>query len=317
MTLHELDAGRLQELGRELRREPFPEVFLDWPEFWARDRRDAEWLVEPILARGRGHSIYAQHKVGKSLLMQHLAAGLAQRADVLAMYFDYEMSEDDLYERLEDMGYGPESDLDRLRYALLPSLPPLDSQEGGRAIAEILDYELAVAPDLHPVVVIDTIGRALQGEENPADTIRDFYRYTGVELKRRRVTWARLDHAGWDATKGARGSSAKGDDVDVIWRLLATEGGLELVKVAARMGWIPEKVPLRKETDPVLRFAACETSWPAGTVETAGLLDDLGVSLDASRRQAQSALKAAGQGRRAEVIAAAQRHRRISRGGGP
>jgi hypothetical protein len=286
-----------------------PSRFIEWPAFWTKDRAASDWLVEDILARGRGHSIFAGHKVGKSLLMLWLSVTLAQRPDVLVVYLDYEMGEDDLYERLADMGCGPDSDLSRLRYALLPSLAPLDTSEGGRELAALVGREMAAHPGCHPVVVIDTIGRAVQGEENPADTIREFYRCTGMELRRLGVTWARLDHAGKDPAKGARGSSAKGDDVDVVWQLVKIEGGLELVKVAARMGWVPERTSLRLEEGP-LRFVATPTSSPAGTLEAAELLDGLRVPLDASRRVAATALRSADQGRRTEVLLAALRYRR-------
>src|SRR5207249_3684126 len=101
-------------------------------------------------------------------------------------------------------------------------------------------------------------------DENSADTIRAFYRYTGLGLKKRGVTSARLDHSGKDGTKGRRGSSAKGDDVDVIWRVERTNEGLILKRDAARMGWVPERVPLRRLDDP-LRYVIATGSWPAGT----------------------------------------------------
>src|SRR5262249_19746449 len=50
--------------------------FIDWAEFWSRDHTAAEWLVEDVLARGRGHSLYASRKSGKSLLMLWLALRL-------------------------------------------------------------------------------------------------------------------------------------------------------------------------------------------------------------------------------------------------
>jgi hypothetical protein len=33
-----------------------------------------------------------------------------------------------------ELGYGPDDDMSRLHYALLPSLPPLDTREGANAI---------------------------------------------------------------------------------------------------------------------------------------------------------------------------------------
>jgi hypothetical protein len=283
-------------------------LFVDWPAFWARDRSEPDWLLEGILARARGHSIFAPHKVGKSLLMLWCAGELVAQG-VLVLYLDFEMGEEDLYERLDDMGQGPESDLSLLRYALLPNLPPLDTPAGARTLMRIVDAELAAHPGVHLAVVIDTIGRATVGEENSNDTIQNFYRHTGLGLKQRRCTWARLDHAGWDPSKGARGASAKGDDVDVVWRLVPIEGGVELRRVAARMGWVPEKVSLQLREEP-LRFDPVPLSWPAGTETTAAMLDHLGVPLETSIRAAQAALRAEGEGRRRQVVNAALNWRR-------
>lgn len=286
------------------------DVFVGWDKFWARDRREAEWLYPPILARGRGHAIFAAHKVGKSLVLLDIAARLATGRDpVVVVYLDYEMGEDDLYERLADMGYGADTDLSRLRYALLPSLPPLDQPDGAAALFAILDAVEAAHPDHHVVVVIDTTGRAVAGEENSADTIRGFYRWTGLGLRQRGATWARLDHAGKDPTRGQRGSSAKGDDVDVVWRITPADGGLLLRREASRMSWIPERVALHRSVDP-LRFVVADGMWPAGTAEVAGLLDGLGVPVDAGERPAGQALRDAGHRRSQAIVRAAQRWRR-------
>lgn len=292
---------------------PAPPIdpFIDWTEFWSRDRSAPEWLLEDMLARGRGHSIYAPHKGGKSLLALWWASRLVAEG-VVVIYLDYEMGEDDLHERLGDMGHGPGSDLSLLRYALLPTLPPLDTAAGGAELLAIADREMERHPGRHVAVVIDTIGRATVGEENPADTIRGFYRHTGLGLKQRGATWARLDHAGKDPARGARGSSAKGDDVDIVWRLVPVEGGVELHRDAARMGWVPERVTLRLEGDPVLRFVPTSGSWPSGTIETAAALDRLKVPLEASGQQALAALREVNEGRRKAVVLAALRHRRMA-----
>ena len=286
------------------------EVFVRWPTFWDRDHSQAEWVFEDVLARGRGHALYAGHKEGKSLFTLYLAASVATgTAPCVVVYLDYEMSEQDVFERLADMGYGPESDLSRLRYALLPSLPPLDTADGARALAAIIDRVEAEWPQHHVVVIIDTISRAVAGEENDADTFRAFYAHTGIELKRRGATWARLDHGGKDPTKGMRGASAKGDDVDVVWRLARSEKGVTLQRDAARMSWVPEKVSFGIQEDP-LRYIRIEYVWPAGTSDTAELLDRLQIPLEASANTAVAALKAAGDGRRKQVVLAALKWRR-------
>lgn len=59
------------------------------------------------------------------------------------------------------------------------------------------------------MVVIDTISRAVGGEENDNDTWLNFYQYTGLRLKQAKVSVIRLDHTGKDLTEGERGGSAK------------------------------------------------------------------------------------------------------------
>lgn len=287
--------------------------FVDWRTFWAREREPAEWVFEDVLARGRGHAIYAKHKQGKSLLTLYMAAKIATgEQDVVVVYLDYEMGEEDLYERLDGMGYGARDDLSRLRYALLPLLPPLDTDAGCAALSAMLDGVQAEYPDMHQVVIIDTIGRAVKGPEDEADTWRDFHRHAGMMLKRRGCTWARLDHGGKDIAKGQRGSSGKGDDPDVVWRLERTQNGVTLHRDVARMAWVPEKVTF-KIVEPPLSFEPAPFDWPAGTWETIEVLNRLGVPLSASVKVANAALRDADEGRRTAIVSAALRARREQR----
>src|SRR5262245_19771490 len=270
LTQREDFAGGYQpsedELWDDYDHEP-RQVFIDWPEFWADDGPDDEWLYEPVFAQGRGHAVYASHKQGKSLFVLWCAAQIATtRQDVDVIYLDYEMTRNDIRERLEDMGYGPGSDLTRLYYALLPSLPPLDTLEGMNALMELVRN--VERPEAHLFIVIDTTARAAQGDENSADTYRNFYRWTGTALKRHGITWVRLDHAGKDPTKGQRGSSSKGDDVDVVWRLQQADNGIVLHRDVARMSWVPETVKFALSTEPLAYTPGAEL-WPAGTAELA------------------------------------------------
>lgn len=288
------------------------DTFIDWSTFWAKDRADADWLVEDVIARGRGHALYAPAGSKKSLFLLWLCARLATSRDAVAVvYFDYEMTEDDLYDRLEAMGYGADSDLSRLHYALLPDLPPLDTLPGADAVSEILDRVEDSHPDHHLLVVIDTTARAVEGPENDADTYRRFSTATGNPLKRRGVTWVRLDHTGKDLTKGQRGSAAKSDDPDLVWELRETQNGIKLTARKRRMRWAPEWVAFALRDDP-LRFESIAGDWPEGMQEVVDLLDDLDVPVDvaASTKVAVDALKEAGTPRRRQVVSAAQRWRR-------
>ena len=283
---------------------------VDWPQFWERDHTVEEWIYQDILARGRGHAIYAAHKAGKSLFTLSVAAKLATGSEpIVVLYLDYEMTEADLFERLDEMGYGPQTDLSRLRYALLPSLPPLDTAEGSVDLMRLVDKVRGDWPGHHLVVVIDTISRAVCGEENSADTFRSLYNWTGIQLKRRGATWVRLDHAGKDSERGQRGSSSKGDDVDVVWHLKQTENGITLRRQVSRMSWVPEKVTFKLTEDP-LAFVPLVGDWPPGTGALANILDRLDVPLNASRREASARLREIDEGRRHELVTAALCFRR-------
>lgn len=283
-------------------------VFVDWATFWAEDDDEQEWVWRNVLAKGRGHAIYAVHKGGKSLLALYMAADMAT-SGFSCLYLDYEMTKSDVRERLRDMGYGPDSDLSHLYYALLPTLPALDSEEGGVALAQIVDRIAAADPGRHLVTVIDTISRAVWGEENSADTWRLFYVHTGLRLKQRGVTWLRLDHGGKDSTKGQRGSSGKGDDVDVVWKLTPTQNGILLKRELARMSWVPETVALLQEDFP-LCYLPAKFDWPDGTAVLANIMDRLQLPLDASVRTAGVELRKIDEGRRHDFVSAALRFRR-------
>jgi 5S rRNA maturation endonuclease (ribonuclease M5) len=281
---------------------------LDWHALFTAEHTGDDWLIENVIARGRGHALYAGHKAGKSLFMLWaIVEHLTTNPDTDVIYLDYEMTEDDIRERLEDMGHGVHTDLTRLHYYLLPSLPPLDTNEGRDAVLALV--ERWQRPGCNVLVVIDTTGRAVQGDENSADTIRAFYASTGIALKQRGVAWARLDHAGKDPFKGQRGSSAKGDDVDIVWHLVEDDDGISLHRDAARMSWVPEKVAYRMHASP-LRYEEVIELWPAGTAHLAAELDRLDVPLKAGRPTARKILTDAGVTVRNDVIAAALRYRR-------
>jgi hypothetical protein len=297
------------EEARHAAGEPL-DPFIDWRAFWNRDRSEAEWLVDQILASGRGHSFYASQKTGRSLLLLWIATQLATGPEPFTViYVDYEMADDDLFERLSDMGYGPDDDLSRLRYWQLPSLDALDTEAGGTTFLEWIDRVAWQRPADHIVVIIDTYSRAVAGAENDSDTTRAFYRHTGLGPKQRQITYARADHAGKDVTRGQRGSSAKGDDVDVVWRVERTDDGLLLARDVSRMGWVPERVALARMDDP-LRYVVAVAAWPAGTKTLADVLDGLGLPFDATNRQSREALKRANKTATNAVLRAAIKYRK-------
>jgi Fe2+ transport system protein FeoA len=50
---------------------------------------------------------------------------------------------DDLRERLEGFGYGPDDDLSLLHYALLPTIDPLDTELGAAYVVDAAVQRLA------------------------------------------------------------------------------------------------------------------------------------------------------------------------------
>lgn len=192
---------------------------VNWNTLWE-DTSTERWLVSGFLCAGRGHMLYAPTGIGKSLLLLEVAARLASGRSVWGMppqepvrvlYIDLENSpKGDIKPRLEAMGFNW-ADLGNLVYLSFPALPSLNHQAGGETLAAAIER---LKPDL---VIFDTFSRFLDADENLARTAQDFYRFTGQMLKKQGIAFIRLDHSGKNPAMGARGNSAKGDDVDLIW----------------------------------------------------------------------------------------------------
>jgi KaiC/GvpD/RAD55 family RecA-like ATPase len=288
---------------------------VDWYQLFAEEEEESEWLAEPCLARGRSHALFAAAKSGKSLLTLWVAYCLAvgraplqhffelPQEPVRVLYLDWEQSPNDLRERLRDFGATPEQ-LSNLFYYLLPDIPALDSPEGAAALQGLID---AHKPDL---VVIDTLSRAVTGEENSADTYRNYYTHAGQVLKRARVTSIRLDHAGKDEARGQRGSSGKNDDVDIVWQLSPAEGGWELIATHTRPIWVPKQA-VKVQLDlggEVTAIRLAQRLDPPGTELGLARLRAAGVQPGTPVTEALRQLRAAtGQGARKAVLLAALR----------
>lgn len=220
----------------------------------------AEPLIPDLLNLGESGSLVAQAGAGKSLLMLDIAVALVlgksvlgtpARDPVTVMYIDMENPQAELADRLRRMGHAP-TDLSGhpLIYFSFPSLPPLDTDDGGCTLAlEAEKYD----PQL---IVLDTISRLVEGKEDSADTWRNLYNHTMVPLRRQGRTVLRLDHQGHDSSKGARGSSAKRDDVDVAWIMKCTGNQVTLTRDKGRGLAHPEKMMLRRHAAPTRHLPA-------------------------------------------------------------
>lgn len=257
---------------------------LDWEKLWASDYEE-EWICEPLLAARRLVALYSAPKVGKSLLMLEIAAGIASGKSIFGypaqpprrvLYIDMENDpQGDIRTRLIDMGYEPH-ELGNLVYLSFPQFDYFDTKKGGEQL-------LAVAQHYGvEVVVIDTVSRVIGGEENANDTWLNFNRLTGVLMKRAGISMIRLDHAGKDEAKGQRGGSAKSGDVDAVWRLRVAGDDLIEMECEARRFQIAETWLTLKRKEGPLRH---EIESNPGRVKRAELLRALaqaGVPKDAS-----------------------------------
>jgi hypothetical protein len=295
--------------------QPSERTLINWSTFWTRDRTAQDWMIEPVVVRKRAHALFAPAKEGKSLVSIEMAAALASGNAVYlheasgplnVAYLDYEMTEDDVFERLTDMGYDESyRDLftEYFHYWLHPTLPPLDTKEGGLEIVEFCrDYNV-------DLLIIDTTGRAVDGPEDKADTFRAFHKHTGMRLKAAGITWLRSDHSGKDVERGQRGSSSKNDDVDIVWKLTKTDDGFKLTSTHKRLAWIDNVVVLKREFEP-LRHEVVKASWASGSAELARVLNELGAPIDITNKAARSVLKEAGRTATGTVLADAIRWRR-------
>ena len=296
--------------------DPLATWYVDWQQLWSTENQQGEWLCEPLLARGRAHALYASAKSGKSLLLLELAAALAtgravlnlpKRDPIPVLYIDYEMTGADIRDRLEAFGYSKEDNMEMLHYVLLPSIGGLDTKAGADTVIA------AVTQKNIQLVVIDTTARAVEGEENDADTLRAFYRWSGVALKSLGVTWVRADHAGKDSAKGQRGSSAKNDDVDVVWRFTKRNSTSILIEAThRRMQWIPEKIELElREHNGVLMHSIIGDEISDAAQQLALQLDKINAPIDITARAARDLLKKNNIKSASDILRSALRVRRL------
>jgi hypothetical protein len=196
---------------------------IDWATLLAGTPPDPAWLINGLIEQGRLVAIYSRAKAGKSLVTLDMAASIALGKPCLGtppapprhvLYCDYEMTQDEIAERIRAYGHDQPANLNtHLHYLSLPMIPPLDTEAGGQILTQAAQESEA------SLVIVDTTSRTISGKENDSDTWHAWYRHTGLPLKSAGCAVIRLDHAGKDDERGQRGSSAKVSDVDLVLRL--------------------------------------------------------------------------------------------------
>ncbi|MFG1784016.1 AAA family ATPase [Rhodococcus oryzae] len=236
---------------------------LDFEALLSGEPEPSVWLVPGVIQCGLLYQLVAAPKTGKSLLALDLAHWVAAGLDGLAgadppegdtrpdgpvsvLYLDAENSPKIVGDRLREMEVDPAA-LTRLHYASFPAFAPLDTERGAKqvlALARHVDARL---------VVLETVSRFVSGNENDAQTYLDLYRLVLAPLKHEGRAVVRIDHTGKDAALGARGSSAKGGDVDVSWILTKgqTPARVKLTREFDRTHQHPEVLHLHRRQSPL------------------------------------------------------------------
>ncbi|QCR49845.1 AAA family ATPase [Streptomyces sp. SGAir0924] len=249
-TADELDKLTTTHQAREERRSTLGQgpshltsAFVDWDPFFATDFGNIQLLPGQLMAPGQQITIVGDGKAGKSLIVQEwlwrAATGQSFLGDrpqdpIPVLYVDAENGQQDIQERFLSYGAGP-GRMGLLTYASFPPIRPLDTAGGGADLMAMVGEAEA------QIVCLDTVSRFISGPENDADTWLALYRHTLLPLKRAGIASVRLDHMGKDGERGARGSSAKTQDVDHVWELRAQGGGtLTLKRTHTRTGIGPD-----------------------------------------------------------------------------
>lgn len=194
------------------------------------DSANQQWIIENVIEKKQRVSVTAPAGAMKSLVLLNLACTLGLGLDTLGhtkepisvMYLDYENGADDILDRVQSMGFTIEQ-LDspecKLHIIHMPGAAYgwLDKAEGGlklAAHAKALNAEL---------VIVDTLSKVTQGEENANETYRDVMIYTSNVLQEEGISILFLDHTG-HAGNRARGASAKPQNVDVSFVVTRGKG---------------------------------------------------------------------------------------------
>lgn len=222
---------------------------------------DVDWVINGIVPVGAQVHLVGQTGVGKSLLALHLALAVCEGSTVLGrtatqgrvLWLDFENGRSRFRHRLEAYGFPLASTYlhDRFAYAEFPPLPSLETP----AAAEQLRFEI----DEHgpSLIVVDSIAKAFDGDENDSAQYRRFGRNFGADARRADIAVLMLDNLGKKPGAGARGSSAKKDDADLVWSLTGNGGDtFRLAIEKDRIGEADESLVLRRLDGPPLTWSA-------------------------------------------------------------
>lgn len=275
---------------------------LDWANT-SMDEAGADWLIDGVLVKNGANCIYGWTGCGKSTFAIHMCAAASLGREFLGstvseplrvLYYDKERPKETAVLILHEAGYrvGKEcSDPDDLSnfgyYSFLP-VGPLDTSDGAATLIALAQREKA------DLVVVDTAGKVVQGDEMAPETWRNYAKFFLNPMKELGITTLTLDHevkSEEGANKGQRGSGAKGEDMECVWRMKNPGGDddttkREMLRKKRRYAWVPEKWELDFSADadhPT--FSRMEEQFTLSQERAAGRLEQMGVPITASRTE--------------------------------
>jgi hypothetical protein len=281
---------------------------LDIAALLSADRPPREWVIPGLIPAGAAVALIAPAGTGKSLLLLAAMIGVARGDRAFAglpiprarrvVLVDMENTEDDLADRLLALGITAADvvDLENLVIIHLPPLTPLDTEAGGLEFGALIDAYAIQAGD---VVVLDSLQRVVKGPENDSDTLRAFYRCTGMALKKRGLAVVRTDNTGKETDKGARGTSGKRDDVDIELILTRDPDHPDRLRIKPGKSRLPDiiSVLINRDVDDDghLSFTTAGDPFRALVGDAHQVLELLNIPVETGERKAAEIIKAHGQ----------------------
>lgn len=307
---------------------------VDW-EFRALKRRlgggQVRWLIPGVMEEGKLISLFGPPKSGKSILALEWAIQMANDSRRV-LYLDEENDPDDVQERAEDMGWT----IDGVGYIDYRSFPGWNVDEMPGQGGEDEDYRGSRKTEqIHPivalaesisaeVVIFDSWGKFFaSGTQSSDSSVLLAYRYVLKPLRARGIAVIRLDHTGHAEASRPFGSSQKLADVDHNWLIKAESApgrsarGVTLTHTENRTGNGEDVIRYQRLLNP-LRHVLIGQGAARGGAEPGEdpvdylvrRLDQLGIPLDWSNKQAGEALRGDGDRVGAANLAEAIRRRR-------
>lgn len=198
----------------------FDEAFTDG---WDEPDPEFTFVVDGLIADGMIHWASGKHGSLKSTMGAH-AAVEAIRSGRHVMWLDWEVGRRQARRRFKAAGITGDMAREFVRYRYLPPIKDTSAATIERLRAEVAQLE-------RPLVVIDSMSKALAGAGCDENSNSDVSRFTDAVLQRGLKsaggTVYVIDHEGRNQTKSsdyvARGASTKDADADITYRFFVEE----------------------------------------------------------------------------------------------